>query len=244
MNIIGDIAGNYKTLIALLKKMPDHEVISLGDMIDRGPRSKEVLDFFMSQGRAVLGNHEHMLVDLYKAEMGFYKNQKPYYREDIWFRNGGLDTCKSFKDDFSYYDHKVSEIIDEKYIRFLEGLPFYIKEKGLFLSHAPKSSSVNLDEVSDLGHGFYYDFGFDPKSEASLLWYRGVPSFWQDILQIHGHNAWKDVLCYNKENPSGVFLKELGGGKCFAYDIDTSKAKVLTGYNSETKQFYQQEYID
>ena len=30
MNLIGDIAGNFKTLMALLKQMPDEEPVGLG----------------------------------------------------------------------------------------------------------------------------------------------------------------------------------------------------------------------
>ena len=45
MNLIGDIHGNYRTFRALLKQMPDEEPVSVGDMIDRGPRSREVLEF-------------------------------------------------------------------------------------------------------------------------------------------------------------------------------------------------------
>ena len=36
---IGDVHGNYKTLMSLLKKSPDVLPISLGDEMDRGPRS-------------------------------------------------------------------------------------------------------------------------------------------------------------------------------------------------------------
>ena len=64
VNIISDIAGNYKTLMALLEKMPqDEEIISVGDMVDRGPRSKEVIEFFMNNenATAIMGNHEHMM---------------------------------------------------------------------------------------------------------------------------------------------------------------------------------------
>ena len=34
MNLIGDIQGNYHTLRALLKQMPDEEPVSVGDMVD------------------------------------------------------------------------------------------------------------------------------------------------------------------------------------------------------------------
>ena len=67
MNIIGDIAGNYLTFLALIKKMPDDPIVSVGDMIDRGPRSKEVLEWFMRHGSALLGNHEHLMLSAYRS---------------------------------------------------------------------------------------------------------------------------------------------------------------------------------
>ncbi|MEC9337269.1 MAG: metallophosphoesterase [SAR324 cluster bacterium] len=51
MNPIGDIQGNYRTLLALLKQIPDDDPVSVGDMIDRGPRSMEVLEFSGITGR-------------------------------------------------------------------------------------------------------------------------------------------------------------------------------------------------
>ena len=58
MNLIGDIQGNYHTLRALLKQMPDEEPVSVGDMVDRGPRSKEVLEFFRPVSYTHLRAHE------------------------------------------------------------------------------------------------------------------------------------------------------------------------------------------
>ena len=60
MNLIGDIQGNYHTLRALLKQMPDEEPVSVGDMIDRGPRSKEVLEFFRLNGKALPVSYTHL----------------------------------------------------------------------------------------------------------------------------------------------------------------------------------------
>ena len=34
-NVIGDIAGNYLTLMELLKKMPKGKTIGVGDIVDR-----------------------------------------------------------------------------------------------------------------------------------------------------------------------------------------------------------------
>jgi hypothetical protein len=46
MNLIGDIQWNYRTLLALLKQIPDDDPVSVGDIIDRGPRSLKVLSSF------------------------------------------------------------------------------------------------------------------------------------------------------------------------------------------------------
>ena len=81
MNLIGDIQGNYHTLRALLKQMPDEEPVSVGDMVDRGPRSKEVLEFFRLHGKALLGNHEHMMLDYFKGT--------EIYMPHIWLLNSG-----------------------------------------------------------------------------------------------------------------------------------------------------------
>ena len=81
MNLIGDIQGNYHTLRALLKQMPDEEPVSVGDMVDRGPRSKEVLEFFRLNGKALLGNHEHMMLDYFKFIFSFFASGTLYFRK-------------------------------------------------------------------------------------------------------------------------------------------------------------------
>src|SRR4051812_41106074 len=64
--IIGDIHGCYKELLELLDLVgaTDEDIIvSVGDLVDRGPDSAAVLNFFRercARGRAVvlMGNHE------------------------------------------------------------------------------------------------------------------------------------------------------------------------------------------
>ena len=72
MNLIGDIHGNYQTLLALLKQMPDEESVSVGDMIDRGPRSRKVLEFFMKPPLAYLQHGElpYVPVHRYRNDIG------------------------------------------------------------------------------------------------------------------------------------------------------------------------------
>jgi hypothetical protein len=61
--VIGDIHGCYaelRELLALAGLTPDDLIIALGDIVDRGPETPEVLEFFRSQPHtsSLMGNHE------------------------------------------------------------------------------------------------------------------------------------------------------------------------------------------
>jgi len=61
--VVGDIHGCYREFMELLDRAAlaaTDEIIALGDIIDRGPESRLVLDFFRSnpQARSLMGNHE------------------------------------------------------------------------------------------------------------------------------------------------------------------------------------------
>lgn len=69
--IIGDIHGCWDELQALLDAAAlgtDDRIISIGDMVDRGPHSPRVLNFFRDtpNASAIMGNHErkHIRADL------------------------------------------------------------------------------------------------------------------------------------------------------------------------------------
>lgn len=61
--VIGDIHGCFDEFQALLAKInvtPKDEIISLGDIVDRGPKSVELFQFFKNRPNAkvLMGNHE------------------------------------------------------------------------------------------------------------------------------------------------------------------------------------------
>ena len=86
MIIIGDVHGCYKTLMALLEKLPKEEKICfVGDLIDRGKDSKKVLDYVLDNHiDCVMGNHEEMMSQ----------------DRDLWFCNGGRKTLDNFNNNF------------------------------------------------------------------------------------------------------------------------------------------------
>ena len=65
--VIGDIHGEYEMFQRLLRKAGYNQrkdfVFALGDLVDRGPNSREVLDWFACEDRRIslLGNHEAMM---------------------------------------------------------------------------------------------------------------------------------------------------------------------------------------
>src|ERR1044072_2157129 len=97
--IIGDVHGCWKTLWNLLIKIRGRtnedllfgpkvaeRLVFVGDLIDRGPSSKSVIDFVRRYNvPCVRGNHEDMWLNKY--------NQ---YESGIWVRNGGNTTLVSY----------------------------------------------------------------------------------------------------------------------------------------------------
>ena len=85
--VFGDIHGRYTTfqrLLELIHYDASTDVIySVGDLIDRGPDSVSVVEFFKQPHcHAILGNHEQMVLNLSEWE-------------PVWMNpwNGGQQPC-------------------------------------------------------------------------------------------------------------------------------------------------------
>jgi serine/threonine protein phosphatase 1 len=158
--VIGDIHGCADTLRRLvdgtLRAAPTDRIILLGDLIDRGPDSKGVLDFIFELRQrglsvsSVRGNHEEMCL---KA------SDEPYYLS-LWTANGGLATLESFQAD-------GPGDIPHRYREFLESLPLYILLDDFVIVHA----GLNFDPPNP----------FDDTS--AMLWTR---SYYVDQQRIGG----------------------------------------------------------
>lgn len=230
-NVIGDIAGNYETLRLLLEKMPPGRTLSVGDIVDRGPRSKQVVQHFLDgRGDALKGNHEHMMVVHLRDQYKLY----PDYDRGIWLINGGMETLRSYgcgadwvKLPYGGRDIWVDKPlpcgVPQDHIDFLDFLPLYkrLTYPGLrvHVSHAP------------------FDTNLDPTREATkefgVLWNRGWPQTSDEFdLSIHGHNArFREY-------------REPGSVDRYSICIDDSREKVLMGIHLPTLELFRQEYVD
>lgn len=91
---IGDVHGRMDKLEDLMKKVSPEEddtFIFLGDYIDRGPHSKEVVDYLLELRKTskcifLTGNHEQMLYDYLT----------PPREDSLYLRNGGASTIESY----------------------------------------------------------------------------------------------------------------------------------------------------
>lgn len=172
INIIGDIAGRYDELRLLLNKMPEADlVISVGDLVDRGPKSRQVLEWFMNNPKAVAiyGNHEDMMVN-------YCKDPDDWQNRSMWLHNGGKATLKSFETEAGVADVPV------ELIEWLEKCPIWWANDELVISHAP----INHD-FDDLPDQYRKD------GAHYFIWNRCVPYKRSTVdshkFHVYGHNG-------------------------------------------------------
>lgn len=85
--VVGDIHGCYDELMDLLDQVgcgAHDRVVSVGDLITKGPKNREVLDLFMTDARfsSVMGNHDLALRRRWNGEKIKLKaSQKPTHKE-------------------------------------------------------------------------------------------------------------------------------------------------------------------
>jgi serine/threonine protein phosphatase 1 len=78
--IVGDIHGcwdEFRALLDLAALGTDDQIVSVGDLVDRGPQSPRVLRFFRDtpNARAVMGNHERKHVRGARGETELARSQ-------------------------------------------------------------------------------------------------------------------------------------------------------------------------
>lgn len=117
--LIGDVHGCYKTLCALIDRLPrgaDSKICFVGDLIDRGEGSFKVVQLAMRRGYvAVMGNHEYRLLQHKDA---FLRGETP--SDPRWFYpNGGAQTFASYA--------KASCAQKLAHLEFLSNLPLYLE---------------------------------------------------------------------------------------------------------------------
>lgn len=87
--VMSDIHGHYDEFIEmmeLIKFSNKDKLFIIGDIIDRGPKSLQMIEYVRSHDNVImlLGNHELMMYD--------YFRQKSAMNRNVWYSNGGRVT--------------------------------------------------------------------------------------------------------------------------------------------------------
>lgn len=141
---IGDIHGSKVALDALLQQVqpgPKDQLVFLGDYIDRGPASREVVDTLLQlkQRCATIflrGNHESMILDALDGAL----------KSDTWQSCGGLETLYSYN--AAYQPDWTRRIPTEHWEFFARTDRFFENGSNIFV-HAGLDPELSLDEQPD-----------------------------------------------------------------------------------------------
>lgn len=192
--VIGDIHGCNKSLNILInmliKKYNINRFYFVGDLIDRGQYSKEVVDTLLElniEKNFLLGNHEDMMLDFLSGILR--------YNDSIWLDNGGIFTLQSFLG--SHFNEKHHEQLHYTGIRsyFVNYLQFFnnfkeylivqMEDKKFLISHCGiynfnKPPGSQYEGLSDTQKLQKYPYIWARNCDFSKMKY-------YDYIIIHGH---------------------------------------------------------
>jgi serine/threonine protein phosphatase 1 len=125
---IGDVHGCVRALHAMVEILglrSDDTLVMLGDCVDRGPESCQVIEELFKlrdqcQLVTLLGNHEEMMLN--------FLDGKP--QPDDWLEVGGATTVESYRDS----DGKMRPI-PESHVEFIRSWGDYYETPSHFFAH-------------------------------------------------------------------------------------------------------------
>jgi serine/threonine protein phosphatase 1 len=195
---IGDIHGMSELCEKLLKTIAQDialhglrsDVIVLGDMVDRGPDSRAVMEFILQakqkssaniQYTILKGNHEQMMLD-FLAE--------PEQNGPFWLKNGGKATLQSYgvhppeninRKQWNFVRDEFLARMPPHHLSTFKNLPSKLTIDDYFFCHASIKEGQGLGEQND----------------EDLLWSRRFPKDgWgpQEKIIVHGHQPVAEPL--------------------------------------------------
>ena len=219
--VISDIHGQYDALMKIIKQIEftgDDELYILGDVIDRGPKSMECIEWIMAQDNVLtlLGNHELILYDCYMHDSTAVYHSLTEMRE------------------------RISPIEQKAIIKWIEEMPecklISVNEKRFYLNHTQAVSPKYFTE--ELTDRLFPDY-------ARYQEYDNLDI--KDIICVHGHIPTMEMRRWNGQEKSSSIWKNKSGTiidiDCGAgYPEEGGKLGCLR--LNDMKEFYVDEYND
>jgi serine/threonine protein phosphatase 1 len=224
---IGDVHGCYAEMCALLARIEaDHRgrsdaecfIVFLGDLIDRGPHSRDVLRHLIDRPphfarvHVLKGNHEEMMLRSLRGEPELIRDWLKH-GGDTCARSYGLDPARLLTEDTATLEHLLTSYVPKEHLEFLEGCIDQVRFGDYLLVHAGVRPGVPLDAQS--GH--------------DLRWIRGeFLETNQDLgaVVVHGHTISNDVV--EKPNRIGVDTGAYRTGVLTAVRLEGAERSFLS----------------
>ncbi|WP_028782464.1 metallophosphoesterase family protein [Thalassobacillus devorans] len=172
--IVSDIHGEAEKLESVLEKASfdseNDQLILLGDYIDRGPRSKAVIDkvkeLVEKDGAvAIKGNHDDL----------FIRSQYEGEAMELWKMNGAASTLES-------YQGKRGELKEDQ--QWMEkNLELYYETDDYIFVHAGLEPEIPIKK----------------QDEDTMLWTRHTDRIGLGKTVVHGHTPVKDIIYYEDQ---------------------------------------------
>ncbi len=216
---IGDVHGCLATLEALLDKLnfsKNDELILLGDLVDRGPNSKGVVDLIMrlnTEGYAVsslLGNHDFHVMNCFE------------------------DKTLSELDDMTFESFGGKTLIDTtNYIRFFRKMPIFLEKNGFLLVHAG-FNFTQPDFLADKDAMIWERRWYDKIDYAQL----------GNRIILHGHTPTPvETVKEQVENIDKNQYLNLDTGACYTKKYKDGFGS-LSAFDMTNRVFYTQKNVD
>ncbi len=217
---VGDIHGELELLTEAIAKIDadggrDARVVFVGDYVDRGARSKEVIDFLitgLSAGRnwqCLLGNHDRMFA-LFMEESPQADVRLPPQYHWLHPRIGGKATLASYgvdrvdSNDILDIHRRARTLVPESHIQFLQTLDYSRLEGDLLFVHAGIRPGVPFEQQDrdDLIR-IREEFLGDARSHPWLVVHGHTPV---PAARHHGNRVCIDTGCgYGNQLTTAVF---------------------------------------
>lgn len=227
--VIGDIHGCLTTLQALIEKAgPVDEIISVGDLIDRGPDSFGVIQYCIDTNiKVVLGNHELMAIEALTKVLGpDYPFKRMDFLDSDWIANGGVSAFDSFGDNLQFC------------LDYFKSLPIYIKTNHIINNLPVVVSHTCLNNYAyDILNASPDDLKARP---TSFVWSRTQSLAIGQFYNIYGHTPTSYLGIEGavpRISPTGI---NLDTGCVYPNNIDRGK---LTGVILPSLEIIQQDRL-
>ena len=185
--IVGDLHGSLQNLMNIINIFHHRNyclrntcVIAVGDVVDRGAHSRELLNWFLSkepllQKFSVLGNHEQMFLKF---------AQRPQQHKE-WLDYGGLETLNSYfpgltKDQLLAAPKLWTRRLPKEHLQWLKNLPSVLSLGKSVIAHAGYNPSLTPEKQSP--QQLIWGPCLSPEAEPLV---RSAQTMFERI--IHGH---------------------------------------------------------